>query len=103
MEDGQHDQDASPGYMGPEGIPSGPPPRESGVGEVIEQVVADFGGAEMREAAENTPSIVPSDLDELERRDTGMGVADVDSGPYAGSAGSRALELAEEDQPGDTP
>lgn len=39
-------------------------------------------------------------LDPNERRDAGLGLRDVDSNPYAGSAGSQAMELAEGIQPG---
>lgn len=86
--DTQNDQDASPGYMGPEGLGESPEPEErqkgflGSLGEAVKDLITGHvpGGAE--EAARHSGAGMDAEL----RRDTGMATADVQNDPYAGSA-----------------
>lgn len=89
----QHEQQASPGYVGPQGIPD----RSSGDDEekgVLQRLKDDITGEADRDAAEDQPESVGEGIGLHERQDIGMTTADVRGDPYGGSAGSRALDLA---------
>lgn len=99
----QHDQDTSPGYPGTDS----PQPEQSedarsneSLGEKVRNFVGDLFGGSTEEAAENAPDLLDPGVDAVERRDLGLGTADVAEDPYQGSAGSQALELASDEIPG---
>jgi hypothetical protein len=93
----QHDQQASPGYMGPRGTPDQASGEENEEKSPLQVLKDDITGKADVEAAEEQPGSVPADMDRHERQDVGLATADVQNDPYAGSAGSRALDLAEGD------
>lgn len=62
-----------------------------------------FGGSDNLSAAESTPELIGDEMvmDPHERQDIGMGVTDVESAPYAGSAGTAGMDLVDQDIEGD--
>jgi hypothetical protein len=99
----QHDQNTSPGYPGTDA----PQPEESdesasdqSFGERAREFVSDLFGGTTEKAAENNPELLDPGVDSLERRDLGLGTADVIEDPYQGSADSRALDRASSEIPG---
>jgi hypothetical protein len=98
----QHDQNTSPGYPGADA------PQPDDTAEESHQSFSDrardavgkiFGGT-TEETAEEAPQLLDPGVDAEERRDLGLGVADVVEDPYGGSAGSRAMDLASDEIPG---
>jgi len=99
----QHDQNTSPGYPGTDA----PQPEESAdasphesFGEKVRDFVSDVFGGTTEETAQNAPELLDPGVDAEERRDLGLGVADVEEDPYQGSAGSQALDMASSEIPG---
>jgi len=81
----QHDEQASPGYVGPQGIPD----RSADEGHdkgVIQRLKDDITGEADREAAQDQPETVAEGMGLHERQDVGLLTADVRGDPYAGSA-----------------
>jgi hypothetical protein len=98
----QHDQNTSPGYPGsdaPQPEPSQNASSEESTGEKVRDFVSDIFGGTTEEAAEEAPELLDPEVDSEERRDLGLGVADVDESPYQGSADSKALDLADDENP----
>jgi hypothetical protein len=99
----QHDQDTSPGYPGTDAPQSAATEGEEAhqsLGERAREFVGDLFGGTTEKAAENTPELLDPGVDALERRDLGLGTADVVEDPYQGSADSKALDMAGHDIPG---
>ncbi len=97
----QHDQNTSPGYPGSDA----PQPEQTqdthqSVGEKIREFVSGVFGGTTEETAENAPELLDAGVDPEERRDLGLGVADVEEDPYQGSAGSKALDMISDEIPG---
>lgn len=68
----------------------------------VKDTLGNIFGGHTEETAIEEPQLVGEDmgLSPHMRRDIGLGVTDVDESPYAGSAGSRALDLAAGVPPG---
>jgi hypothetical protein len=64
--------------------------------------IGELFGGNREQSAANTPGAAGGDMgmDAHTRSDVGMGVTDVHNGPYGGSAGEQALDLAEQEIPG---
>lgn len=99
----QHDQNTSPGYPGtdaPQPEESQDTPAHASLGEKARNFVSDVFGGSTEKTAENAPELLDPGVDAMERRDLGLGTADVVENPYQGSAGSQALEMASSEIPG---
>ena len=80
-------------------------PRDKSLLDQAKDAIDDFFGGNVREAAQDTPSVVTDqmNMDDRQLQDVGMGVRGVQGSAYAGSAGEQALEAAEHDVPGTSP
>ena len=80
-------------------------PSSKSLLDQAKDAIDDFFGGNVEQTNERTPELVGSrmGMDQQERRDTGIDVTGVENPPYAGSAGSQALELADGEIPGTSP
>jgi hypothetical protein len=76
--------------------------RDKSLLDQAKDAIDDFFGGDAVKAAEQTPEAVGErlNMDTRERQDVGMGVPGVQDRAYGGSAGSQALDLANEEVEG---